>query len=357
MQITIINEQQKIRSTNGVYYHRLFTPHNYLSKHFDVNVTITDNFTTLPRELKKKTDIAIFNGHLPFYTLPHLEVEEIRKYAKAIVMDIDDVWYNYKGHALEQVKKSKMSFRYPKTYTEHIDELIGLVDVVTTPSKVIKEYVENNFKTPCELLHNAIDTSIEQYKVSPRKYDGVVWFGYLTNAMHYEDAKILVEPLKELYNIYGDRFGVVMTGYNHKGQHQREMAKMMSLNGKIKNFKLIDYVDFDKYAGLLNLWDVSLVPLKLTSFNKGKSILKVVESGLMETPVIVSSVSPYLGNIDDYWLVHSSKDWVDAMGHYIEFPSEIKSDGKDLYNEMSEYKMENQIDKRLNLYSKLLDNV
>jgi len=297
MHITIINEQQRIRSTNGVYYHRLFTPHNYLSNRGDIDAVTTDCFSTLPKELKEKTDIAIFNGHLPFYTLPHLEVEEIRKYAKAIIMDIDDVWYNYQGHILEESKKQKMSFRYPKTYAQHIEELISLVDVVTTPSKVIKGHIEKNFKTPVHLLPNAIDPSIPQYEVKEREDDGIVWFGYLTNAMHYEDCKILVEPIRRMNYEYGEKFGVVMTGYNHKGEHQREMAKMMSLDGEVKNFKLIDYVNFDQYAQLFNLWDVSLIPLKSTAFNKGKSILKVIESAVMRTPVIVSPVTPYLGEI------------------------------------------------------------
>lgn len=354
MNITIINEQQKIRSTNGVYYHRLFTPHNYLSNRGDADIVITDCFTTLPKELKEKTDIAIFNGHLPFYTLPHLEIGEIRKYAKAVIMDIDDVWYNYKGHILEEVKKQKMSFRYPKTYAQHIEELIGLVDAITTPSKVIKSYIQTNFKTPVHLLPNAIDTSIPQYNVKPREDDGLVWFGYLTNAMHYEDCKILVKPLEMLYNQYGDKFGVVMTGYNHKGEHQREMAKMMSLNGKIKNFKLLDYVNFDEYAQLFNLWDVSLVPLIPTAFNKGKSILKVVESAVMHTPVIVSPVTPYLGDINDYWMAHSASGWFESMSYYIDSKEDIQKDGDDLHLEMSEYLIENQIYKRLELYKSLL---
>lgn len=354
MQITVINEKQAQRKTSGVYYHRLHTPHEYLAKHHNIDVVVTDVFTTLRKDLKEKTDIAIFNGHLPFYTLPHLEMQEVRKYAKVVIMDIDDVWWNYKGHILEQTKKKHLTHRYPKTHPQCIEELIVLSDIITTPSEVIKNRIDTNFGKPCYILPNAIDITISQYAIQPPKDDGIVWFGYLANAMHYEDAKIFVEPLKKLYDKYGDKIGTVMTGYNHKGDHQRRMADMMSLGGKIKNFKCIDYKDFTEYATLFNEFDVSLVPLQRSEFNRGKSILKVVESGLMKRPVIVSAERPYLGSINDYWLAHSQKDWFEAMEYYVENPEEIEADGELIYEQMSEYTMENQINKRLELYKSLL---
>lgn len=354
MQITVINEKQAIRKTSGVYYHRLFTPHDYLANHRDIDVVTTDVFTTLPKELKESTDIAIFNGYLPFFTLPHLEMEEIKKYAKVVIMDVDDVYWDYKGHILEHKKKEPLSHRYPKTHPECVKELIGLADVITTPSEVIKKKIEKDYNKPCYILHNAIDTSIPQFTPKRTADDGIVWFGYLTNAMHYEDSKILIKPLQRLYEAYGDKIGVVMTGYNEKGEHQRRMSDMLSLNGKIKNFKRFDYKDFTDYATVFNEFDISLVPLQPTVFNKGKSILKVVESGLMKRPVIVSAQSPYLGMVNDYWMAHSEDQWFEAMSYYVENPEEIEADAELIYEQMSQYKIENQIDKRLELYKSLL---
>jgi glycosyltransferase involved in cell wall biosynthesis len=52
-------------------------------------------------------------------------------------------------------------------------------------------------------------------------------------------------------------------------------------------------VDITQYAQLYKFFDVSLSPLKNSTFNKCKSELKVVEAGFTRTAIIASNVTPY----------------------------------------------------------------
>jgi len=274
MTICIVNKEQAVKQTSGVYYHRLLTPNEYIGVMEGNKVYITTHFSTLPIHVKKEIDLVVFSKVIPFYTTPLLELEEVQRYAKA-VMDIDDVWYDHEGHIMDGVFSQILKWSYPYNREHALRELFQKVDAITTPSKFLKSKVEEICDTPVYILPNLIDKRQPQYKVD-KVASSKFRVGYMGNAMHLHDFKVCAPALCKFIDDVGhDNVEFYYAGYNkQKGDVQLNIV-LSHLPKGFKNITAIPYTDYHNYARFYNHIDIALAPLRDIEFNWGKSILKL----------------------------------------------------------------------------------
>jgi len=125
------------------------------------------------------------------------------------------------------------------------------------------------------------------------------------------------------------------------------------------------------YASNYNLFDISLAPLKESTFNKVKSQLKVIEAGFHRKAIVAQDFGPYQidvvnayqkgGDIDVNAngllipTVKNHKQWYTHLKKLVLNPELIHKLGENLYNTVNgTYDMKSVCAKRKELYQKLV---
>jgi spore maturation protein CgeB len=105
------------------------------------------------------------------------------------------------------------------------------------------------------------------------------------------------------------------------------------------------------------MFDIGLIPLKDTTFNRCKSELKMLEMGAKKVSVIVSDEYPYtnIAKNKKNCLTANKKEWFKQMKKLITLP-ELRSElSENLYNEVKEnHNIEKVNELRLELYKQTI---
>ena len=115
------------------------------------------------------------------------------------------------------------------------------------------------------------------------------------------------------------------------------------------------------YASNYNLFDISLAPLKPTTFNEMKSQLKVIEAGFHKKALVAQDFGPYqidIVNGKNGILIpykKTSKPWYKAVKRLIKEPNQIKDLGEALYETVKDtYHLDKVTKDRAELYRSLI---
>jgi GT2 family glycosyltransferase/glycosyltransferase involved in cell wall biosynthesis len=94
-----------------------------------------------------------------------------------------------------------------------------------------------------------------------------------------------------------------------------------------------DMVSFERYPQRLAdlAFDLALAPLADNPFNRAKSNLRLLEYGILGTPVICSDIEPYRG-APVVRLPEQPDLWIDAIRDYAKNPERVQADGRALEN-------------------------
>lgn len=145
--------------------------------------------------------------------------------------------------------------------------------------------------------------------------------GTYTHAM---DFSILLPVLIKIAQEYRDRFSLTVFG-RAKANSGFQCLKMYS-----KYIHFIDRVSFDQMLKYISYYDVCLVPLEDTKFNRCKSNIKFIECASQGVPTIASDLpefSNYISHSVNGWLSRHQADWYHNIKSIIENPSQIKKSG------------------------------
>ena len=208
-----------------------------------------------------------------------------------------------------------------KRFFEQLKEADG---IITSTDYLKDEYKEYNKKT--FVVRNAIDFGIWDRLKAPRGHSKVK-IGWEGAHHHYEDLEIIMPVISKIQKKYGDKVEFHFFGF---------------IPDYFKNCaKLTDMVPIDKYPGVyknLDL-DIILAPLRDTSFNRGKSNIRVLEAGALKKVVVASANKnlPYAQIISSGYngmLSNSTEEWIKAISLLIEHPNLRKELGNNLYHKV-----------------------
>jgi hypothetical protein len=282
MKIAVIESTSK-----GVNYHRLANPLSYI----DHKVT---KYNTIPLDKVKEVDcdVVIFSRFM--YEPEQLKI--IRKFkhrGTKVIVDVDDYWVlpqnhvGYHGHKVNGV-------------TSKIVEAIQHADEVwTTHGKLADKIRKHNTKV--RVYPNALDPTDEQWHPNPTKSDNFR-VGFVGGITHGHD---LYETVKAWRS--NDVEAVLCGVSEHKVFNTYNY--IMSGNGT-KKIRVLSMLDVHSYGLFYDHMDISIAPLTDTTFNKMKSNLKIIESGMKATPIICSWMHPY---IDDHEGIYKTDNWRKAF--------------------------------------------
>jgi hypothetical protein len=108
------------------------------------------------------------------------------------------------------------------------------------------------------------------------------------------------------------------------------MVSIMSAQGRLKNFRTLQYRPLDSYMELYKDGDVALAPLAKNLFNRHKSNLKVLEAGAKNMPIIVSNNGPYADENPLTMRVDTPNEWYKWIRFCEQNPSFVLDNGEQL---------------------------
>ena len=203
-----------------------------------------------------------------------------------------------------------------------------------------KEYLKKKL-TSLNFDVKVIPNLVEIPSYQPIPHDKIR-IGYAGSSSHVGDfSQKLLYSLKKLFNRYSDKLELVCFGYVPPELNQFAYV----ING----------VTPDKYLDTLNYvnFDIGLIPLADTEFNKSKSNLKWLEYSICNTSCVASDV-PCYSEIEDGVTGIKIRDdkWYDTLEHLIndsEYRNRIASQSYDYV--MNHYTWRNAMYKQSRVYA------
>ena len=167
-------------------------------------------------------------------------------------------------------------------------EILALADYVTCPTEPLASaFRALGTAAEVRVIPTALDFAHARWNSSPlsRKALGQqLHIGWSGGSRVGRDLEIMVHDLVEIARRY-PQITVVIAG----------ATKYVPLFSEIpaKQFLRIDWVEYDRYPGLLSLFDLALIPMQDHAYNRCKSALKVIDYAAVGVSSICSPVAPF----------------------------------------------------------------
>ena len=308
-----------IKDTSGCGYWRMVVPARYMDdteKFIDcVEVEVIYEY------LLEYDTIVVQRLHNwnEFYI-----IERLKRLGKRIIYDIDDDIFNIPpdNPACEVIQRDQQ---------EAARAIMGLCDVIVTPSEVIKKRF--GFADKTVVIPNALDiedgwpvlTGVDEVDLSlltpPDGIKRILWQGSPT---HDEDWFECITAVDEVMK---NHFDVRMVILGYLPSVVREFVEDVQKPWWNERVEFAGFSDIETYVHVAKHLKayVALAPLKDTPFNQAKSSLKYIEYAAMCIPCVASNVTPYKEVIEDGqngFLAASHAEWVERIEKLLEYPEE-----------------------------------
>ena len=400
IKILILNSD----NSGGVGYHRIVNPHiNINEKDIYTEIRLL-NDGTLPLmnpNYIKQYNIIFFNKVIPF---ANNQIEDnffniCKQNNIKLVYDIDDYWKLDSTHLNYKNWKKNNS-------DKKIENILSKVDVITTTTQIFADEI-SKINNNVIILPNALNMNEMQWNNEKYKSDKIrfIWGGGIS---HMVDIILLKKEFKKFDKNFINKSQLYLCGYDLRTRINDNMTLkddyrksfwgkfegiFTNNNRYIKDYKYQEYLinssNFDNdetygkneefitefyqrrhtkpillYGTMYKEADIALAPLKNKhSFNKYKSQLKVIESGVHKMPLIASDYYPYQiddieGKIDGkqkgFLIDEKISNWYEKMKWYVDNPSAIEDHGNNNYEHfLKNYEMNVVNKKRIELYRDL----
>lgn len=364
----------------GVGHYRIIWPLLSLQKNhgdeFDIELRTPGH--PVRNEDLSKFDVVHFHRRLGEQ---EQTIEWMRKFDAAgvvVILDIDDYWTPFSGHPVEILAKNAK-------LDEVIKSCIRRAPHVTTTTSIFADLIRPMNKH-VHVVVNALDMKQPQwrYNLKPSNRVRVGWIG---GSSHERDLKLINGVFHKLYDdeeLKG-KFEISMCGFDIRGsvteinpitkeQHTKPLNPKDSIwykfedifsGGRGQNnpyYNRYNTLPITRYGQHYNNVDVCLAPIDRNMFNKAKSELKIVESGMMKKTLIVSDLyifNKLLTHLENAWLISPNNDideWVIAI-KYVILSSELRDKlSSELHTLVKDkYELTNAVLERANLYRKLVE--
>lgn len=266
-------------------------------------------------------DILFYNR---FIEMPADELYRMKQATGCkIVVDLDDYWELYPGHAIQDAWKQYRN-------GERIQENIAIADLVLCTNLQLRDEIVR-LNRNVVVVPNAIAFDRDQFIAGETIPSGKTRFIYAGGSSHQKDVELLKGKFNRIRSDTSIKNNAIfiLAGFNPGWRCGTVWHKMSAIFNQTGCSRILPGTGFDKYMSLYNEADVALVPLVDNKFNRNKSVLKILEASVKNMPCIVSAVWPYL-ELQDYpgilW-VHKPDDWLTHIRFCIKNPGWVKEQG------------------------------
>lgn len=246
-------------------------------------------------------------------------LERIKNAGRRIVYDIDDDIF-----CIPSSNPASRSFGDSELMAAV--ECMKLADVVTVTTPILQERIMGMLggRSPI-VIPNALNVDEgwmpTPFIGSPDGYRRIFWQGSNT---HDEDWVECFEAVRMILKKHKN-VRLVLMGF--LPTLVRDVAVENNWHDRIEYIEPMDTEAYFKMVKKIRA-DVGLAPLKLNSFNEGKSPIKWIENSMIGMPTVASDVGPYRDNISngkDGFLCNSTAEWFEAIEKCILHPAIVRS--------------------------------
>lgn len=340
------------RDNKGCGFYRMMVPANEIKRQDLANVVVNFGWDW---EMVKWAHIVIIQrmADLPAYEA----IDQAQSMGKRVIYEIDDF--------LNAVSPWNPSFDFWSPMGPNLGRSLKIMQkcdaVQVSTDRLQKEYVLWNPRV--EALGNYLDHSLwdqpawtathwtNYYK---KKNDGIIRIGWAGAGSHYHDLQLVEMVLTDLLKKYPN-VHLCLMGYH--GQSRRGPNLFQEISGTNSlcshcgqggQLEKIDGIDLLYYPSKLKecAFDLAIAPLAETSFNQGKSDLKIKEYAALGIPVVATNMKPYSESVKDGFtgfLASTAKEWYDSLELLINDKELRERQGKNIYR----WHRQNTIDKHI----------
>ena len=303
--------------TSAVAQHRLIWPAQAVQRNhpnWDIKIYDSQNVNMVRHRTTKKLlgvegidmeDLDLFIMQTPSEP-EHIELlDMLGKNGIATIFDVDDAYWALPA---DHPARSQWDVRSAKV----MDQAAVVADLVT----VTNHFLEHRYFTKggrTEILPNRIMDAVSDL---PSQVEGqrLGWTGFVGNRDQDDFKDIgdgvrlaLLDTMTDLYTV-GDGQGL------RSALNLHDWTKVHATGG----------VEPELYYGTIQqTFNVGMVPLGNSTFNKGKSSLKVQEFAALGMPIVASNTHVHrerVGEGYDIFLAETPKQWYSGIAAYLSDP-------------------------------------
>ena len=213
------------------------------------------------------------------------------------------------------------SFNYIHGNLVNIKKLVGAADkiVVSTP-ELKKRFDKLNLASDVEIIRNYYLDNVLPLKPFSYTGDSYVKIGYFGTMTHNNDLELIHNVILRLKDIFSKK--AIQVDFEVIGASIDENIDWFGVK-KLPYYPM-SMATFMKWIANEAKWDIGIIPLVNTEFNKCKSELKYIEFTALGVPVVASDVDIYKNTIEDGvtgFLANNEDEWVDKLSILIENPT------------------------------------
>lgn len=300
-------------------HYRVVYPMEYLARG-GANVAIVgSNGVGLGLRELQGYDIVIAQRQHADHVLQLLK--EARFLGKTLVYEIDDNVHRVHPNspAFTAYKPGGEAVHGVQKFIENCDGLF------TSSAELASQY--SGFSKRTWVLQNCIDFGIRDWETPVERPDSlknklvIGWAGSIT---HQDDYAPLKNVIKPILMKYPHTVFCIVSAYSTMDIFLRE------LDLPPDRVVRLEPVDFDKYPALPAHFDIGLVPVVNTPFNRAKSDLKPIEYGARHVPYVASKLAPYVRlhqetNGQGGYIADSQEEWIHSISRLVEDEEDRKS--------------------------------
>jgi glycosyltransferase involved in cell wall biosynthesis len=342
----------------GVEYHRLFIPHINLKNIEGVEIETTNSIDNLPDSFFHKYDLIVTSSVVSKAGNQTIVWNQLKRLGIPVIIDRDDTWLLPHDHI---AKKHWKQHNNALQIVENFKNANAVMVTTRYLAEQVKPHNKNVFVVP-----NAIDFDQPQFKPDVKVMNNktnFVHIGWSGSVTHHHDISMIAEHFMKLKSDPETqrKYRLVLTGFVENDVMWNQYENIFTSGKTIdpNQYCRVNGMDVNTYASAYDMFDIGLIPLKDTPFNRCKSELKMLEMGAKKVCVIVSDTYPYT-NIavnKKNCLTANKREWFKQMKKLISLPELRKELSENLYNEVKENYNINKVNElRLQLYKEVAKN-
>ncbi|WP_276955108.1 glycosyltransferase [Methanobrevibacter woesei] len=249
----------------------------------------------------KQFDIVVVQRILPFLDVL---VDKCLQHGIKMVYETDD--------DLLGVEESSPSFEYVDRVRRSMEKYIDNCDIVTVTTPALAAKFPN--KKVCIIRNYYVD-SVFQIKEGIKE-EGPITLGYYGTLTHTKDLLLIKNPIITLKKLMKEDYGIevrfeIIGGFNEGDEVDDSWFDVIDLPPNPMNF-----ANFMGWLFKTINWDIGVVPLENSNFNKGKSELKYIELSVLGIPGVYSDMEVYNSVVYEQYnglLAKTEKEWVNQI--------------------------------------------
>lgn len=276
-------------------YIRIHYPFKHLAGEFKFFIYGAESYNLV--DISQIIESKLFDVVVVQRILPFLDIlkEKCLKHNIKIIYETDD--------DLLGVEENSPSFEYVDRVRDELIDFINTADLITVSTTELAKRFSNSVVIKNYHLKEILN-------VKGMKKSGKLKLGYYGTLTHSKDLFLIKNVILKLKEKYDFDFEVI-GGFNAEDNVSENWFKAIDLPKNNMNFEL-----FMGWLSKNTDWDIAIVPLEDSYFNKGKSELKYIELAILGMPAVFSDMSVYNSVVKDGFngfLASSDEIWFNKI--------------------------------------------